>query len=68
MRKATLGGQTKTAPEWAAERGLKWHTVKMRRYRGCTWNEALSPELWPRSRWMEGLSYGAKCQLQTIAC
>jgi len=51
----TLGGKTKTAPEWAAERGLKWHTVKMRRYRGAGWEEALRPELHARS-WMEGWS------------
>lgn len=49
----TLGGETKPAPEWAAERGLKWQTVKMRRYRGAGWAEALCPELRARN-WMEG--------------
>jgi hypothetical protein len=49
----TLGGQTKQALEWAIERGLKWQTVKMRRYRGDTWNEALRPNLRPRT-WMKG--------------
>lgn len=37
----TLGGVTKTAQEWAMERGVKWQTVKMRRYRGSSWSEAL---------------------------
>ena len=37
----TFGGVTKTAAEWAAERGLEWQTVKMRRYRGSSWGEAL---------------------------
>jgi len=52
----TLNGQTKLAPEWAAERGLKWQTVKMRRFRGSTWEEALRPELRAR-RWMDGWNY-----------
>lgn len=37
----TLGGVTKSAQEWARERGVKWQTVKMRRYRGSSWGEAL---------------------------
>ncbi len=41
----TLNGQTKLASQWAAERGLKWQTVKMRRMRGENWTEALTPEL-----------------------
>jgi hypothetical protein len=48
----TLDGQAKPASQWAAERGLKWQTVKMRRFRGWTWGEALHPELRPR-KWME---------------
>ena len=64
----TLDGEVRPAGELAAERGLNWTTVKMRRYRGWTWTEALSPELRPRSRWMGRWCYGAKCRLQTIAC
>ena len=30
---------------WAAERGLKWQTVKMRRMRGDNWSQALEPGL-----------------------
>ncbi|TBW11690.1 hypothetical protein E0E50_05835 [Azotobacter chroococcum subsp. isscasi] len=52
----TLDGRTKPASQWAAERGLKWQTVKMRRYRGARWEEALRPELYARS-WMEGWSF-----------
>lgn len=48
----TFDGQTKTASEWAAERGLKWQTVKMRRFRGGSWEEALRPDLRAR-RWMD---------------
>lgn len=53
----TLDGKTKPAPEWAAERGLKWQTVKMRRYRGAAWDEALCPEL-RRTPWMDRWSAG----------
>lgn len=49
----TLGEKTLPASQWAAERGLKWQTVKMRRYRGASWREALHPELRVR-RWMDG--------------
>lgn len=56
----TLEGMTKPAMQWADERGLKWQTVKMRRFRGWTWSEALHPELRPRSRWMECWSCGAQ--------
>lgn len=48
----TLDGRTKPASQWAAERGLKWQTVKMRRYRGAGWIEALCPEL-RRTPWMD---------------
>jgi hypothetical protein len=41
----TLGTETFPAMEWAARRGLKWQTVKMRRLRGADWHEALQPEL-----------------------
>lgn len=51
----TLGGETKPATEWAAERGLNWTTVKMRRYRGASWAEALCPKLRARN-WMAGWS------------
>ena len=39
----TLDGVTKPAMVWAAERGLKWQTVKMRRLRGDNWRDALQP-------------------------
>lgn len=32
---------TKTAREWANELGLDWETVRKRRYRGWSWNDAL---------------------------
>lgn len=35
----------KTAKEWAEELGLKWETVRKRRYRGWSWREALDPKL-----------------------
>lgn len=47
----TINGQTYPAIEWAARRGLKWQTVKMRRMRGDNWVQALEPEL-RRSSWM----------------
>lgn len=53
----TLGEETLTAIEWAARRDLKWQTVRMRRYRGESWTEALSPGL-RKTRWMNGLSMG----------
>lgn len=61
----TIEGQTKPAIQWAAERGLKWQTVKMRRFRGWTWAEALHPELRPR-RWMDCFRCGP--QRQAVAC
>ena len=39
----TLGVETMTAQEWAARRGIKWVTVKVRRARGFSWAEALGP-------------------------
>lgn len=36
---------TKTAKQWAEEFGLKWDTVRQRRYRGWSWSEALDPRL-----------------------
>lgn len=53
----TLEGETLTAIEWAEKRGLKWQTVRMRRYRGAGWTEALRPGL-KRSRWMRNISLG----------
>lgn len=47
----TFNGETKPASRWAKERGLKWQTVKMRRMRGGSWEEALRPTL-KRSSWM----------------
>lgn len=41
----TLDGVSMPAAEWAARRGLKWQTVKMRRLRGDNWAQALAPEL-----------------------
>ncbi|MCD5997436.1 hypothetical protein KDX38_28285 [Pseudomonas sp. CDFA 602] len=41
----TLGTETMPAMLWAAMRGLKWQTVKMRRLRGDTWQQALEPKL-----------------------
>jgi hypothetical protein len=49
----TLEGVTRPAMMWAALRGLKWQTVKMRRHRGETWTEALMPEL-RRTTFMTG--------------
>ncbi|MGH8419969.1 MAG: hypothetical protein ACRER8_22250 [Pseudomonas sp.] len=34
-----VGGQIKPAREWALIHGIKWQTLKMRRYRGLGWNE-----------------------------
>lgn len=50
----TLGDETLTAIQWAARRGLKWQTVRMRRYRGEGWTEALSPGL-RKNRWMASM-------------
>lgn len=50
-----LDGRTMRAMEWAAIRGLKWQTVKMRRLRGDTWTKALAPEL-RRSTFMSNWS------------
>ena len=36
---------TKTAKEWAEEFGVKWCTVRQRRYRGWPWTKALDPHL-----------------------
>lgn len=48
----TLDGETLPAILWAAKRGLKWQTVKMRRMRGDNWEKALEAEL-RRNMWME---------------
>lgn len=58
----TLGEDTKTAWEWAAERGVKWQTVKMRRYRGCSWHEALRSGHY-RSPWTTNLILSANSVL-----
>lgn len=50
-----LDGRTMPAMEWAALRGLKWQTVKMRRLRGDNWKQALAPEL-RRSTFMSNWS------------
>lgn len=39
----TLEGQAKPAIQWAAERGLKWQTVKMRCFRGWTLGRGIAP-------------------------
>lgn len=49
----TRDGITLPAAEWAARLGLKWQTVKMRRMRGESWTEALTPEL-RRTTFMSG--------------
>ncbi|MFA0995242.1 MULTISPECIES: hypothetical protein [Pseudomonas syringae group] len=41
----TLDGEAMPAMAWAVMRGLKWQTVKMRRMRGDTWQQALEPKL-----------------------
>lgn len=51
----TLDGDTFPAMEWAARLGLKWSTVKMRRMRGESWTEALTPEL-RRNKYMTAWS------------
>jgi hypothetical protein len=51
----TIEGRTMPAMEWAAMRGLKWQTVKMRRLRGDNWMQALTPEL-RRSTFMSNWS------------
>ncbi|WP_269820058.1 hypothetical protein [Azotobacter chroococcum] len=44
---------------------MKWVTVKMRRYRGAGWMEALCPKLRARN-WMVGWRYSVP--RQTVAC
>lgn len=39
----TIDGVTKTAHQWALEKGLKWNTVSRRHLQGETWEEALRP-------------------------
>jgi hypothetical protein len=51
----TFDDVTRPAMMWAALRGLKWQTVKMRRHRGESWTEALKPEL-RRTTFMTGWS------------
>lgn len=46
----TLGDVTLTAGEWAILRGLKWNTVKNRRFRGDPWAKALAPAATGRAR------------------
>ncbi|WP_337058206.1 MULTISPECIES: hypothetical protein [Pseudomonas] len=43
--KVRLDDKEMTALAWAMERGLKWCTVRQRRYRGSNWREALEPGL-----------------------
>lgn len=66
----TIDGITLTAAEWAARRGLKWQTVKMRRMRGENWRTALTPALrrtsWI-SRWAPLLIATATAGLATSA-
>lgn len=40
-----LDGVEKNVVQWALERGLKWETVRKRRYRGDNWGEALKKGL-----------------------
>ncbi|WP_297841192.1 hypothetical protein [Pseudomonas sp.] len=40
----SIGGQARPAQEWAAIHGVKWTTVKMRRYRGLDWDKAFKPQ------------------------
>ncbi|MWK56924.1 hypothetical protein GO594_13135 [Pseudomonas otitidis] len=54
-----LGDQEMTAFAWAAARGLKWGTVRQRRYRGSNWQEALTPGL-RRSRFNDGALAGPR--------
>lgn len=62
----TIDGVTRTAGEWAAERGLKWQTVKMRRHRGDSWRQALSPEL-RRTPWMSTWTLAGRPQQERRA-
>lgn len=39
-----IAGETKAAREWAVINGVKWQTVKMRRYRGWPWPKAVGPK------------------------
>ena len=41
----TFNDVTRTAREWASQRGLCWETAKKRRQRGASWEEALRPGL-----------------------
>ncbi|HEY6612737.1 MAG TPA: hypothetical protein VIZ86_16605 [Pseudomonas sp.] len=52
--KVTFDEVTMTAYEWAALRKIKWQTVKMRRYRGASWGEALRAGR-THNRWIAGL-------------
>ncbi|GBH20007.1 hypothetical protein KPSA3_06027 [Pseudomonas syringae pv. actinidiae] len=36
-----FAGQTRPAKEWALIQGIKWQALRMRRYRGMNWSEAL---------------------------
>jgi hypothetical protein len=36
-----FAGQTRPAKERALIQGIKWQALRMRRYRGMNWNEAL---------------------------
>ncbi len=54
----TFDGEERSALEWATKRGLKWQTVRMRRYRGASWEEALRPGL-RRTPWMAGWAMSA---------
>lgn len=57
----TFHGVEKTALEWAEDRGLKWQTVRMRRYRGASWGEALRPGL-RRTPWMVAWAMSAQVE------
>lgn len=36
-----FAGQVRPAKEWAVIQGIKWQALRMRRYRGMSWSEAL---------------------------
>lgn len=54
----TYEGRTQTALAWALERKIKWQTVKMRRYRGASWAEALRLSRLHSNRWMDNFALG----------
>ena len=39
----SIDGQSRSAKEWADLHGLGWQALKMRRYRGMSWEDAFKP-------------------------